>query len=147
MMSVNEKNSWQFDERQEGLRGQAFRHGYIAAIIVIIVRMVLASSGIVWAEAFTQELIWLFVLVTVVSCELHLRGAYFGRAMMRKFFMCIWCICTSITLALPIIDLCSGEPAIQNGMLTQNGGMIAIGLLMAANAACALARHLRHPER
>jgi len=69
----------QFDERQVAIRGQVFWHGLLVAMGLLVVAACLQAGGVVWASGFTQNVLIILVVATVVATEAMLRDAFFAR--------------------------------------------------------------------
>jgi hypothetical protein len=137
------KTAWEFDERQLRIRGDAYQHGFILAVALLLARMLLYATGIRWANEFTQGLVELSIIIAAASVELLLRGAYFGRAALRKVFLLLWSACAVAVAAGLIRDALAGVPFTQDGMLTEDGGMLAICAMLVINAVCAAIQEAR----
>ena len=56
-----------FDERQLQIRGDIFKHGFLAAGTLMLFNAFLQGEGIEWANGFQQNILMLIFIVTVVS--------------------------------------------------------------------------------
>jgi membrane protein CcdC involved in cytochrome C biogenesis len=127
-----------FDERQLQIRGDIFKHGFLAAGALMLFNAFLHGEGIEWADGVQQNILMLILTITVVSIEFHLRGVYFGKGDRRKAFIAIFGLCSVCLLILSIIHGVQGEEFADGFRLTDNGYYIVGGIMFFINTFCAL---------
>jgi len=132
-----------FDERQLQIRGDIFKHGFLLAVALMLINAFLQSEGIDWADGFQQNIIMLFLVITVVSVEFHLHGVYFGKRGRRNAFIAIFGLCSIVLLVLSVIHFAQGEIFAAGYRLTDNGFHFTIGLMCFINTICALIQVIR----
>ena len=136
-----------FDERQLQIRGDAFRHGFLAAVFTLGINAVLNNFGIVWAEGFHQNILILMLIVTIVSMEFILRGAYFGKDVKPGLISGIFVGCSACLIILNIKHFIDGEVYIENGMLARGGGSLIMCILVTINACTGLIQYFRNKNQ
>jgi hypothetical protein len=131
-----------FDERQRQIRGEAFFHGFIAALALIMLNGFLQDGGIVWAGPLDQSLLISMAAVMAVTIELLLRGAYFGQQ--KGLWLQIGLFgAVSVLLTYSCLrDLMRGAALVENSRLSGRGvtlifdgmfvAMMLVGLIKAA---------------
>ena len=122
----------QFDERQIQIRGKVFFHGFITAVALLLINAFFQSYDVIWASGFHQNVLILMAIVTVVSVESILRGAYFDSEPRRRMVIGIFGIISLILLAFSVFHIIQGEALIENGRLTDNGFSLAFAVMVTA---------------
>jgi hypothetical protein len=140
---------WKFDERQLIIRGQAFLHGFITAIVLLLANAFLLRSGIVWASGFYQNILIMMLTLTVFSVEATLRGVYFGKGERRWMIVGIFLIVALVLWVMGILHVYQGSITFENGGLTRYGSSFIIATLFTIMAVTGIVKeiHERRKER
>lgn len=133
------QNHTEFDERQLQIRGKIFQHGFFLAILLIFLNSLLQDCGIVWAETFHEGVLMMMLLITVVSVEFQLRGAYFGKGTLPGMaaLMVLMGLSSLSLLFLCCMHMAQGESLLSKGVLTGNGTSLILGIFVLTIPACA----------
>jgi len=119
-----------FDERQLQIRGEAYKHGFVAAMTVMLINAALYSFGIVWADGFRQNMLSAMFVLTIFATECHLRGAYYKKEMSKKTVAIVYSLLTFMLIFMNLFGLMDGKKLIADGTLTQEGGSTIIALML-----------------
>ncbi len=121
-----------YDERQEKIRGHAFRYGFYAMIIWIILSMFLEflfERNLFDRGSFAMITILIGVGVNVVYSILN--GSYFYVNMNRKGYIVMLIAFAAINLLASVMMFISGG-VIENGVLTYKSINLLVTILIVA---------------
>ena len=133
----------EFDERQVLIRGKAYEHGFIVTMLTLLINAFLNSYDIIWADGFKQNLLILVLVFTVISVELNLRGAFFGRKVSPVALLVVVCAPTVILAVLNIHHFIKGAVFTDGGMLTDEGFGVIFCILFAINVTTGIIQYIR----
>ncbi|MCL2077442.1 MAG: hypothetical protein FWH08_03435 [Oscillospiraceae bacterium] len=115
------KSKNEYDERQLQVRGDIFKHGFLATMCFLLMNGVLNSNGFVWAGALEQNILIIMLASTIISVESILRGAYFGRTHKPWHVVIAFGGLIFSQLFFLFSHLKDGETFTENNMLTRLG--------------------------
>lgn len=119
-----------YDERQELMRGRAYKHGFKSMIITILL---LLFAEFLLGRVFLDKIMYSLIIIIVGSCVFVVYtvvfDAYFYISMDRKKYMLILIIATVINLICAGLMMASGG-VIVDGVLTIKSINIFVSLML-----------------
>ncbi|MCL2109275.1 MAG: hypothetical protein FWH20_08020 [Oscillospiraceae bacterium] len=136
----------EYDERQLQIRGDVFKHGFFATMVMLLINALLNDYGIIWASGFHQNMIIIMLMTTVISVEAHLRGVYFGRSKGHRalFVLLLLGMLAGYLTGLVVGHFGDGGSFADEGMLSDDGFTLILCGLIAVNVAVGLIQHIRN---
>jgi len=110
--------------------------------LLLALNICLQGFRLVWANAYSQELIILMLIITAVSVEFIARGVYFRNAKMSAMIMTI-VLFGIIGIAAVVNAFVWGGTFADDGGLTANSVTLVVGVLVLLIAIAALIRIAR----
>ena len=123
---MNKNNK--FDERQLWIRGNIFKHMYLATAVLLILNAFLMSHDIIWADGFHSSIIILLAVTAIGSIEAIVREAFFEKSR-QPVIAVILVISSTLAFIGSIRHLINGDKIISNGALNDNGGFLVMAIL------------------
>jgi hypothetical protein len=118
-----------YDERQEYVRGKAYRHGFLTLLIYCVaVGLVDLYNGPGWCDVYTAMMLGMFTAVTVFAVECILTDAYFVVGQRPAGWLILTGAIAALNLTMFALDLNEGKRLVENGALTHNIINLACGL-------------------
>ena len=136
------KTKWEFDERQLQIRGKVYFHGFVTALILLLLNAFLQDMGVVWASGYNQNFLIVMLTITVTGIESILRGAYFVRGKSRNMIIGLFAFLSLVLIAFNIKHLIRGEALITGGVLTDNGFSLALAIMFTLLTIVAIAKEI-----
>lgn len=136
------KTKWEFDERQLHIRGEVFFHGFITALVLLLLNAFLHSVNVVWASGFHQNILVMMLISTITGIEAILRGAYFGRGKSRWMVIGVFGLLSLVLIVLNVQHIAQGEVLLESGMLTDNGFSLALVIMFTSITIISIAKEL-----
>jgi len=134
----------EFDERQLQIRKNIFKHGFLVAIVALLLNAFLNNLGIIWADIFQQNILILVLLITVVSIEAHIHDVYFGSKIPRAPILGAIGGCGVFLAILSTIHFADGATFSANGQLTDEGTMIIFATMFMLNISIGIIQSIRN---
>ncbi|MCL2696999.1 MAG: hypothetical protein FWE74_02825 [Oscillospiraceae bacterium] len=142
-MKNNNSYEQNYDERQQQIRAKVYRHGFIAAIVILILDAMLAIMGVFWAPTFFRNVIIVTFINSIVCAEFIFRGVFFVKKNERITYMASFSAASIILLVMLRRHIIEGANIMENGELSEFGCSFVIALLFLLNALCALIQIFR----
>ena len=136
----------QFDERQLQIRGNIFKHGFLAAIAALLINAFLQGEGIVWARPFDQNILIIVLILTVFSAESHIHGVFFGKSKQRVMVITLLGSCALILTVISGIHFVGGARFAVDGGLTSEGVFMVHGMLFLLNTVCSVIQLIKEKK-
>ena len=141
------KEAHEFDERQLQIRGDIFKHGFLAAMLLLMLNALLNDFGIIWASGFQQNVLIMLMIVTVISVESHIRGVFFGRNIKSMIFLFALGLCTGVLAGLTVSHFSDGAVFADEGMLSDEGYTAILCGLLSLNVIVGFVQHFRRKKQ
>ncbi|MCL2694156.1 MAG: hypothetical protein FWE60_03520 [Oscillospiraceae bacterium] len=116
-MKIRDYDKMNFDERQIQIRGKVYKHGFIAALLLLCINSILMDLDFMWASPFRQNWFMVVLLTSYVSVEFILRGVQFGKNDNRIAYAVVFGLLSLAMLILSVIHVAEGRTLIEDGML------------------------------
>jgi hypothetical protein len=143
-MKARDYDELNFDERQQQIRGKAYKHGFTAFIAVFILDTLLYGFGIVWIDGFLRNMLLVLLVVTIFVAELHFRGVMYGKKSEHKLFAFGFGGISVFLLSMACFSIIkNGNKLIEENQLTEFGGAFVLALMILVNALCAFIQIMR----
>ena len=136
-----------FDERQMQIRGQVFFHGFILALVLLLINAVLQSNGVVWASGFHQNVILMVLISTVAALEAIIRGVYFGNGKTRWTILGTFGLLSIFLWVLNIQHIIQGSSVFEDRALTSNGFSVALAIMFSLTTVVGLIVEIRDKRK
>jgi len=136
-----------FDERQMQIRGQVFFHGFIAALVLLLINAALQSNGVVWASGFHQNVILMVFISTITAIEATIRGVYFGNGKTRWIILGMFGLLSIFLWVLNIQHIIQGSSLFEDRTLTSNGFSVALAIMFSLTTVVGLIIELRDKRK
>ncbi len=134
-----------YDERQQLLRGQAYKAAFWVLVAYMCANgLFVFGTDIVWADAMTSAFIGICIAATVFVVLCISRDAYFAINQKPGFYCRLFCALTLINLTIGIVNLLDTDrPLFADGMLSfRSMNFVVVGMFIAILTAIAV-RHFR----
>jgi len=118
-----------FDERQMQIRGQVFFHGFILALVLLLLNAVLQSNGVVWASGFHQNVILMVLISTITALEAIIRDVYLGNGKTRWITLGVFGLLSVFLWVLNIQHILKGSVILEDRALTSNGFSVVLAIM------------------
>jgi len=104
---VKKKNGpAKYDERQELLRGRAFKYAFLVLIAYLCLNGLLqVGTGLEWADLMTSSFIGICLSVTVFVVICIMNDAYFAFNQKPKFYLVMFGVLIAVNLTIGIFNL------------------------------------------
>ena len=108
-----------YDERQELIRGRAFKYAYwTLAAYLCFNGLLQVGTGIVWADLMTSSFIGIFLSLTVFVVICIKNDAYFAFNQKPRVYLILFGIIIAVNLACGILNLTDNDVQfVTDGML------------------------------
>lgn len=115
---LRNKQGYEYDERQEAIRGTGFKYAYFTALLVAVIGGIIETlTKKTWCGLFPFAMLILWSSLSVFITYCVLKDAYFTLRSKRKVLTAIFLIAAAINLYFGIESILSGE-MIVNGALS-----------------------------
>ena len=133
-----------YDERQEFVRGKAYKLGFITLLIYCVAAgMIDLYLGVGWCDVYTAMMLGFYGSVTVFVVKCILTDAYFAVGQRPAGWLVLTGIIAAINLAIFAADLNDGKRIVENGALTHNTINLVCGAAFLIIFAAMLVKTLR----
>ncbi len=133
-----------YDERQEFVRGKAYKLGFITLLIYCVAAgMIDLYLGVGWCDVYTAMMLGFYgsVMVFVVKCILT--DAYFAVGQRPAGWLVLTGAVAAISLVVFAVDLNDGKRIVENGSLSHNTINLVCGAAFLIIFAAMLVKTLR----
>lgn len=127
-----EKMNPHMDERMLWIRGNVFKHSFIAALVLIGANAVVQDVYGHWADPWNENLLILVTLVVTTSLEMIIRGVYVtSPPATQRTAVILMGVCGLVLLGLSIKHLLvDGDVFWGGAALTKTACGLAMGLMI-----------------
>jgi hypothetical protein len=135
-----------YDERQMQIRGKVYKHGFVAALLLLLADGLLTRYDIMWSNQLSKYFLMIMLLISYVDIEFIFRGVQFGKKDSRKIWIGVFGLIGSLVVAGTILTPVDGEKIIEDNMLSQTGIAFIVGLLFMLRSVCAIIQIIREKK-
>lgn len=126
-------NKCKFDERQLYIRGNIFKHMTIAFVVLLFCDAILKSSGLIWANSWSSNVIMILIATAIGSNEMIFREVYLSRdGVPGPVFIWILGIVSGLRIFCSCTDIAHGYKLVTGKGLTDAGSSLVITLLLSS---------------
>ena len=129
VMKKKNKTEYQYDERQEAIRGKVFKASYFTLLVYVLAYGCFEMlTGIVWCDTYTGAFIGAILSIMVFAVSSILSGAYFRIGDKPGTYIAVFAFIGLVDLALGITNAVYGKVLV-DGKLTYNCISILVGIM------------------
>ncbi len=136
-----------YDERQEALRGKAYKAAFFTLIIYMVANGVISKGlGIIWAEAMTEALIGVFLSVTVFVVICIKDDAYLSMSDKPATYLALFSIIGFVNIGISTFFFVRNESFLTDGILNEKAVNLSAGIVFII-LAIAIAAKMLHDRQ